>query len=45
VTSVGVGFECVAAPPWELTVDRPFLAVLADKETGAVLSAGVINNP
>jgi serpin B len=45
VTSVGVGFECVAAPPWQLTVNKPFVAVLADKDTGAVLFNGVVYNP
>jgi len=44
VTSVGMGLECIRMP-WQLTVDRPFVAVLADKDTGANLFAGVINNP
>lgn len=45
VTSVGMGFECVAVPPWQLVVDKPFVAVLADKTTGAVLFNGVVYNP
>lgn len=45
VTSVGVGFECVAPQPWEMRVDRPFVAVLADEDTGALIGAGVVVNP
>ncbi|MDZ4837389.1 MAG: serpin family protein [Candidatus Melainabacteria bacterium] len=44
VTSVGMGFESCMMP-WELTVNRPFLAVLADPTTGAILFAGSIVNP
>lgn len=44
VTSVGMGFECVQRT-WQMRVDRPFLAVLADETTGAILFAGVVANP
>lgn len=43
VTSVG-GFESFCAP-WEMTVNRPFVAVLGDVGTGAVLVAGVVYDP
>ena len=44
VTSVGMGFESVCMT-WTMKVDRPFVAVLADEQTGAVLFAGVVYNP
>lgn len=44
VTSVGVGIESVSIP-WTLVFNRPFVAVLADDQTGTVLFAGVVNNP
>jgi serpin B len=44
VTSVGMGFECVVQT-WRMRVDRPFLAVLADESTGAILFAGVVVTP
>lgn len=44
VTSVEVGIESVQVP-WTLVFNRPFLAVLADDQTGTVLFAAVVNNP
>ena len=44
VTSVGVGFESVVQT-WIMKVDRPFVAVLGDEQTGAVLFAGLVYNP
>ena len=32
-------------PPVEMTVDRPFVFVIADARTGAVCFAGAIENP
>lgn len=43
-TSVGMALECLRMP-WEMKVDRPFVAVLADEQTEAVIGAGVVANP
>jgi len=39
--------ECcfMPAPPVEMRVDRPFIKLIVDSETGALISAGVIVNP
>ncbi|MBY0359757.1 MAG: serpin family protein [Candidatus Obscuribacterales bacterium] len=34
-----------AMMPWQMRVDRPFIAVLADEDTGAVIGAGAVVNP
>ncbi|MBY0359759.1 MAG: serpin family protein [Candidatus Obscuribacterales bacterium] len=43
-TAVAVTRECVRMP-WKMRVDRPFIAVLADEDTGAVIGAGAVVNP
>lgn len=43
-TAVEISYECVRMP-WQMRVDRPFIAVLADEDTGAVLGAGAVVNP
>ena len=46
VTSVGLALEsCVISTPVDFRVDRPFVAIIADENTGAVLFAGAINDP
>jgi len=44
-TSVGFALECLPPPPVEFNVNRPFIALIADEDSGAVLFAGVINDP
>lgn len=44
-TAVEMEYESVAAAPWEMRVDRPFVAILADEETGVVIGAGIVINP
>lgn len=44
-TSVGFGLESMPPPPVEFNVNRPFIALIADEDSGAVLFAGVINDP
>ena len=43
--ATGSIFEATAAPLASLDVDRPFLFVLRDRPTGAVLFAGQVTNP
>jgi len=46
--ATAIEMEAGAAPaedPFRMTVDRPFLAAIADAETGAVLFVGAITNP
>jgi serpin B len=46
VTSVGMVLECcIVREPINFKVDRPFVAIIADEDTGAVLFAGAINDP
>ncbi len=44
VTSVGVGIECVPVS-FNMRCDRPFAIALQDKQTGALLFSGVVNDP
>lgn len=38
--------ECMTtSSAWQMTVDRPFVAVLGEQNTGAVIGAGVVYNP
>lgn len=39
---VGEGFECM---PWVVKINRPFVVVIGDSDTGAVIFAGVVYNP
>lgn len=43
-TSVGFGLESVSFP-FEIRFDRPFVTVVADSKTNAILFAGVVNDP
>jgi serpin B len=45
ITSVGIGMTCLPPPPVDFNVNRPFVALIADEDSGAVLFAGVINDP
>lgn len=44
VTSVGMGLESFSQP-FNMRVDRPFLAFVVDSKTEAVIFAGLINKP
>ena len=44
-TSAAIGVTSVARQPFTFVADRPFLVVLRDVATGAVLFVGSINNP
>ena len=47
VTGVAMepGMPPVAVPPFEMTVDHPFLLAIVDIQTGALLFLGAISNP
>lgn len=42
--ATGIGVGVVSAPP-AIVFDRPFVAVIRERETGAILFAGVVRNP
>lgn len=44
-TAVVVGTTSVMDPPRNLTVDRPFLFLIRDRETGAILFLGRVTDP
>jgi serine protease inhibitor len=45
-TSVSVGARfAVATPPFEMIVDHPFFCAIVEKQSGAMLFAGVVTNP
>lgn len=44
-TAVVVGFTSLPAEPVELTVDRPFLFLIQDRESGATLFMGRVTDP
>ena len=45
VTSVGIGVTSMPANPLEFHVNRPFLYVITEEDTGAVLFIGKVENP
>lgn len=45
VTGIGVRTTSAAPPPAEVTVDRPFILVIRDDRTGALLFVGQVNDP
>jgi len=45
VTSVGVGVTSVPANPLEFLVNRPFLYLITEEDTGAILFMGRVENP
>ncbi|MBY0359761.1 MAG: serpin family protein [Candidatus Obscuribacterales bacterium] len=46
-TAVEVSVRGAVEPalPWQMRVDRPFVAILADDDTGAFIAAGAVRNP
>lgn len=44
-TSVGMAFSSIGAGSVPFRVDRPFLFVIAEKQSGAILFSGKIENP
>lgn len=45
VTGIGIRTTSAAPPPVEVTVDRPFILVIRDGQTGALLFVGQVNDP
>jgi serpin B len=45
VTSVGVGMTAVPVNPLEFHVNRPFLYLITEEDTGAILFMGRVENP
>ncbi len=45
VTSVGVGVTSFPANPLQFHVDRPFLYLITEEDTGAILFMGRVENP
>jgi len=45
VTSVGIGVTSMPANPLEFHVNRPFLYVITEEDTGAILFIGKVENP
>jgi serpin B len=44
-TAVIMDLTAVPEPPLEVTIDRPFIFLIRDIETGAVLFVGRVMNP
>jgi len=44
-TAVSAGFMTQGTPPEEITIDRPFIFLIRDIETGAILFVGRVLNP
>ena len=45
VTSVGIGLTSLPANPAEFHVDRPFLYLITEEDTGSILFIGKVENP
>jgi serpin B len=45
VTSVGIGVTSMPANPLEFIANRPFLYVITEEDTGAILFIGKVENP
>ena len=44
VTAIGMELTTVAAPP-VIKIDHPFLYTIVEKQTGAILFTGIVNDP
>ena len=45
VTMMFAGIEMEPPKPFEMIVDRPFLFVISDTDTGSILFIGIVNDP
>jgi len=45
VTAIGFGYTSFPAPPPVFKLDHPFLYTIVEKQTGAVLFLGTVNDP
>ena len=45
VTAIGFGYTSLPAPPPVFKLDHPFLYTIVEKQTGAVLFLGTVNDP
>ncbi len=43
-TGIGIG-TTVAAPPQTITFNHPFMYIITEKQTGAIIFTGILNNP
>jgi len=44
-TAIGVGFSASVAPPISIQFDHPFLFLVRDTQTGAIVFSAAVNDP